>query len=48
MLVYDDANIRIGCLRSISNEWRQATLKLYIGGKKPEDGVSDIFFTKDM
>jgi len=48
MLVYDDDNVRIGCIRSVSTEWRQATLKLYIGSKRQTEGVSGIKFTKDI
>ena len=48
MLVYDDANVRIGCIRSVSSEWRQATLKLYIGSKSQTEGIEGIKFTKDI
>jgi len=48
MLVYDDAKVRIGCIRSVSSEWRQATLKLYIGSKSQTEGVEGIKFTKDI
>jgi len=48
MLVYDDAKLRIGCIRSVSSEWRQATLKLYIGSKSQTEGVEGIKFTKDI
>ena len=48
MLVFDDPNVRIGCIRSVSNEWRQATLKLYIGSKSQTEGISGIKFTKDI
>ena len=33
LLVYDDSKLKIGCIRSVSMEWRQATLKLYLGNK---------------
>jgi hypothetical protein len=33
LLVYDDEKLKIGCIRSVSMEWRQATLKLYLGNK---------------
>lgn len=48
MLVYDDAKVRIGCIRSVSSEWRQATLKLYIGSKSQTEGIDGIKFTKDI
>ena len=48
MLVFEDQNLRIGCIRSISTEWRQATLKLYLGNKSASDPVHGITFTKDM
>lgn len=47
-LVYDDEKLKIGCIRSVSMEWRQATLKLYLGNKSQTEEVSDIVFTKDM
>jgi hypothetical protein len=48
MLVYEDAQLRIGCIRSISNEWRQATLKLYVGNKCTDKEISNIVFTKEL
>lgn len=48
MLVFDDSNLRIGCIRSISNEWRQATLKLYVGNKSSTNEVGGIVFTKEI
>lgn len=48
MLVYEDGNLRIGCIRSISTEWRQATLKLYIGNKSASQEIKGINFTKDI
>ena len=48
MLVYDDANLKIGCIRSVSSEWRQATLKLYLGNKSAEKPVEGIVFSKDI
>ena len=47
MLVYDDQNVKIGCIRSVSTEWRQATLKLYLGNKSGEKPVQGIVFTKE-
>jgi hypothetical protein len=48
MLVYDDANMKIGCIRSISLEWRQATHKLYLGNKSPNEAISGIRFSKEL
>jgi hypothetical protein len=48
MLVFDDANLKIGCIRSVSTEWRQATLKLYLGNKNPSNEVNNIVFSKDI
>lgn len=48
MLVFDDANLKIGCIRSVSTEWRQATLKLYLGNKNPSTEVNNIVFSKDI
>jgi len=48
MLLFDDSNVRIGCIRTISTEWRQATLKLYIGNKSKTDEISDVVFTKEL
>jgi hypothetical protein len=48
MLVYEDESVKIGCIRSISNEWRQATLKLYIGNKSGDKEVNNILFTKEL
>jgi len=47
MLVYDDANVKIGCIRSVSVEWRQATLKLYLGNKSTDKAIEGIVFTKE-
>lgn len=48
MLVYEDSNLRIGCIRSISFEWRQATLKLYIGNKSQTEEIQGIVFSKEQ
>lgn len=48
MLVFDDANLKIGCIRSVSTEWRQATLKLYLGNKNPSSEINNIVFSKDI
>jgi hypothetical protein len=48
MLVFDDANLKIGCIRSVSTEWRQATLKLYLGNKNTSSEVNNIVFSKDI
>lgn len=48
MLVFEDSSIRIGCIRSISNEWRQATLKFYIGNKSADKEIQNIMFSKDI
>lgn len=48
MLVYDDANIKIGCIRSVSTEWRQATLKLYLGNKSATSEINNVIFTKEI
>ncbi len=48
MLVFDDANLKIGCIRSVSTEWRQATLKLYLGNKNASSQVKNIVFSKDI
>ena len=48
MLLFDDANLKIGCIRSVSTEWRQATLKLYLGNKNPSLPVENIVFSKDI
>ena len=48
LLVYDDAKLKIGCIRSVSMEWRQATLKLYLGNKSQSEPVDGIVFKKEL
>lgn len=33
MLIYEDENLQLGCIRSVSKEWRQVTLKIFVGNK---------------
>lgn len=39
-LIYEDSYIQIGCIRSVSLEWRQATMKLFVGNKSETETIT--------
>lgn len=41
-LLYEDDNLKVGCLRSVSAEWRLITLKLFLANKSQTAGVEGI------
>ena len=46
-LLYEDEHVQIGCIKSVSLEWRQATVKLFLGNKSPTNPLTNIYFTRD-
>ncbi|CDW72876.1 UNKNOWN [Stylonychia lemnae] len=47
-LIYDDENIQMGCIRSVSNEWRLITLKFFIGNKSQALPITNVQFQSDI
>lgn len=47
MLLYEDNNVQIGCIRSVSVEWRSATIKLFFNNKNQSHALSDIYLKRD-
>eukprot|EP00347_Sterkiella_histriomuscorum_P010003 403339056 len=47
-LLYEDEVLKIGCIRSVSAEWRLITLKLFLGNKSQTNMVEGVQFKNDV
>ena len=41
-LLYEDENLKVGCLRSVSAEWRLITLKMFLANKSQTAAVEGV------
>lgn len=48
MLIYEDDYVRLGCIRSVSLEWRQATIKIFINNKHPTKDIDEVYFKGEL
>jgi hypothetical protein len=48
MLIYEDEYLQMGCIRSVSAEWRQATIKIFIGNKSQTQEIEEFYFKGDL
>jgi hypothetical protein len=46
-VIYEDMNIQLGFIRSISMEWRQATLRVFVGNKSDSQPITNFLLSSN-